>query len=437
MMITGTAGDDDLVGTEFIDDFYLGDGGDDIAHGLGGDDSFGFGDKFTGDDSVFGGSGFDTIHIIGAMGTIRIDGDTIDSVERLFFGDVSDYTLSMKNSAVADGKTLIVDAAALSIGHSLKLFASTELDGAYQVVSGADNDTIETGQGNDTILTAGGNDRVNAGFGKDTVSLGDGDDTVFFTGDGAFDHGDRVDGGLDGFVDTLHLSGDYSAGLTVTSKMIVNLGRVELQSGNDYNLDFSGANADLHFVGIDASELDAGDTLTFTGGDNKHVGFSVKGGAGADTITSGMGENNELKAGGGADTVIGNSNGDVFWYDEVTDSIGPAYDTAIGFNAAEDLVFVLFTGTGVPDAVDPMVKHGSLSTATFDADLEDEIGTAQLGEGNAVLYQAKHGTLEGVLFLIVDGNGEAGYQGGDDLVVRFDDGKHMADFDITNFGNFG
>jgi hypothetical protein len=42
-----------------------------------------------------------------------------------------------------------------------------------------------------------------------------------------------------------------------------------------------------------------------------------------------------------------------------------------------------------------------------------------------------------VLFVIVDGNGVAGYQADEDLVVRLDGAKHVGDFDLGNFGTPG
>jgi len=322
MMIMGTAGDDDLTGTGTADDFYLGDGGDDIAHGLAGDDSFAFGAEFTGHDSVFGGSGNDTVLIGGAAGTLHITGTTIDSVESLLLLDGSDYTLSMKNSAVDDGKTLVVDGGGLSIGHSLRLFASTELDGNYVAVGGADNDIFETGAGNDTIYGGDGTDAIQSGYGRDTINAGSGDDTIYFIGDGALGAGDRANGGGGSFADTLDLSGDYSAGLTITAKMLADIDIFKLEAGNDYTLDFSRANAGLFNLVLDGGALGASDVLNFTAAENKHVSFFVQGGAANDAIAVGTAVNNYLQGGGGADTLTGNTNVDVFSYVETADSGG-------------------------------------------------------------------------------------------------------------------
>jgi hypothetical protein len=66
--ITGTAGNDRLVGTRG-DDVICGLGGDDRIHGRGGDDAI-FGDA--GNDRIDGGAGKDTVY--GDDGDDRIDG---------------------------------------------------------------------------------------------------------------------------------------------------------------------------------------------------------------------------------------------------------------------------------------------------------------------------------------------------------------------------
>ncbi|HEY0113165.1 MAG TPA: bluetail domain-containing putative surface protein, partial [Allosphingosinicella sp.] len=60
---------------------------------------------------------------------------------------------------------------------------------------------------------------------------------------------------------------------------------------------------------------------------------------------------------------------------------------------------------------------GSLSTASFDSDLEAAMnGTLDASE--AVLFTANSGDLAGRLFLVVDENGVSGYQAGQDYVIE-------------------
>ena len=60
---------------------------------------------------------------------------------------------------------------------------------------------------------------------------------------------------------------------------------------------------------------------------------------------------------------------------------------------------------------------GSLSAASFDADLAAGLN-GFLGAGQAALFSATSGTMAGRLFAVIDGNGVAGYQAGEDLVIE-------------------
>ena len=104
MPIEGTAGNDDLTGTGVADDFLLFHGGDDIARGLGDNDSFAFGAAFTRDDQVFGGGGFDTILLSGDAGAIHVAGSTIESIEQIFLVDGADYELHMKDGKLVEAE---------------------------------------------------------------------------------------------------------------------------------------------------------------------------------------------------------------------------------------------------------------------------------------------------------------------------------------------
>ena len=67
-----------------------------------------------------------------------------------------------------------------------------------------------------------------------------------------------------------------------------------------------------------------------------------------------------------------------------------------------------------------MINTGTLSTASFDADLGAAVSGA-LGAGKAVLFTADAGSFAGRAFLVADGNGLAGYQAGEDYVIELID----------------
>src|SRR5262249_8371237 len=72
------------------------------------------------------------------------------------------------------------------------------------------------------------------------------------------------------------------------------------------------------------------------------------------------------------------------------------------------------------DQIDTQVVQGRLSVSDFNADLSHAINAAHLGAHDAVLFTPDSGTLSGETFLVVDLNGKAGYQAGQDLVIHLD-----------------
>ena len=75
---------------------------------------------------------------------------------------------------------------------------------------------------------------------------------------------------------------------------------------------------------------------------------------------------------------------------------------------------------GLPD---PIVVGGSLTHATFDVDLAALVGPDQLEVAHFVLVTADTGDLAGHTFLVIDANGEAGYQAGEDYVIELSAAK--------------
>ncbi len=69
--------------------------------------------------------------------------------------------------------------------------------------------------------------------------------------------------------------------------------------------------------------------------------------------------------------------------------------------------------------IDSAVSGGALNSGQFDSDLAAAIGSGQLQSDHAVLFTPDSGDYVGETFLIVDANGIAGYQAGQDLVIAF------------------
>jgi len=108
-----------------------------------------------------------------------------------------------------------------------------------------------------------------------------------------------------------------------------------------------------------------------------------------------------LRGGGGSD---------IFIYTGVADSTGANYDTIADFDPAADRIDL----PGAISGFGETVEGGTLSTATFNADLSAALGS--LGASQAAWFAPDQGELAGQIFLVVDGNGKAGYQAGEDYV---------------------
>jgi Ca2+-binding RTX toxin-like protein len=224
---------------------------------------------------------------------------------------------------------------------------------------------------------------------------------------------------FDARFDTLSLAGDFSAGFTL-SRIDAPLGQVSLQAGNDYALI-----SDDDFVGggtmmiIDGSKVGAGNHVMFDGSAETDGRISFVGSGGGDIVFGGAG-NDWLRGNGGADVLTGGAGADTFVYDKASESTGANYDILADFNPSVDKIDLRGTVSGFGAAV----QGGSLSDASFAHDLGAALGG--LGAGKAVVYAPNAGDLAGTIFLIVDGNGVAGYQDGEDYVFALP-GTTLAD----------
>lgn len=156
---------------------------------------------------------------------------------------------------------------------------------------------------------------------------------------------------------------------------------------------------------------------------------NISGGNGVDTI-SGGGGNDIVYGGNGKDVLNGGSGLDKFVYHNVAESTSAQFDTVTNFNFQEDR-FALDVKV---NKIDPAISSGALSSgAGFDAQLHAAVSTAHLHAGDAVLFTPSKGSFAGDTFLIVDANGKAGYQAGQDFVIRLDHAIHVASISTHDF----
>ena len=69
------------------------------------------------------------------------------------------------------------------------------------------------------------------------------------------------------------------------------------------------------------------------------------------------------------------------------------------------------------DALDRGIWHGALSASTFEADIAHALGD-KLTPGHGLFFTPDTGDFAGQAFLVVDANGQAGFQAGEDMVFE-------------------
>ena len=202
--------------------------------------------------------------------------------------------------------------------------------------------------------------------------------------------------------------------------------RVVLLAGSNYNLAVGNAGAG-HVLTISGEALGAANHLIFDGSGEKSGRFVISGGAGDDSLIAGHGAD-VLNGGGGADLLTGGAGADRFVYFSAAESTGAHHDTLLDFTFGEDVIDLPVTVQGL----DAAVTKGALSQSSFDADLSAALGGGVLEAGHALFFTPDSGGLAGHHFLVVDGNGEAGYQPGVDFVIELPT-LPPADFHGTGF----
>ncbi|MEG3179550.1 beta strand repeat-containing protein [Sphingomonas sp. LT1P40] len=385
----GTASDDTVGGTGNADVYDLSQGGDDSVSGGDGNDAFFFGAAFTGADRVNGGAGTnDQVALQGMYvggAALVLEAATLTGVEvvTLLGGGFNRYDITTVDGNVPAGGVLTFFGTNLGATNDFTFNGAAETDGAFRIYGGAGTDLLTGGGGNDG----------------------------FWFGPGRFNPAtDRIDGG--GGSDQLALDGVYD--LTLDGTVIQGIEAVTLQAraGNSYTLtaldNFVGAGETRIIWGLLVTNGMSIDVRAETDGH-----YRIFGSRGGDSIIGGAG-NDWMFGGEGGDLLAGAGGSDTFFYDAVSQSTGATFDTIVGFDPLTDRIDLPFALTGIAATV----TGGSLSLASFDTDLAALLGGGQLGVGQALMLTANAGGLAGNSFLVVDANGVAGYQAGEDYVIR-------------------
>ena len=402
------------------DTYFTGGPGKNLFYGGAGYDTVYFGNDFGSDDRLDGGAGSNALQILGDYSAgLTFSAAMLKNFQYMSVEPGYDYKLTMNDANVAAGQTLTVYASNLGATDSLIFNASHETDGSYYFYDGAGNDVLVGGAQADHLSGAnGGIDKLYGNGGDDRFQMG-----------ANMTAADRIDGGAGN--DEVDLSGDYSAGLMFKTGTMINVEDVFLAQGYSYKLTMSDDN------------VAAGKTLIITGGllsqtDTMIVNASAEtdghyyfgGGAGNDIIIGGQ-HGDTFHGGFGLDKMTAGNGNDTFVYDDVGESTGVTRDVITGYNALHDK-FDLPSGYSVA-AIDTALTTGTLSTGSFDANLGAAVDAAHLAAGDAVLFTPDAGTLAGHTFLVIDMNGTAGYQAGEDQVIQLESATHLASLATTDF----
>jgi len=331
-----------FTGGALSDTFTLGndDTPDNQIYGGGGDDTF----TFTAFGGVFvyfdGGSGNDTMALIGG-GADTLNMTSVETVKL----DDSNYNITEIDASVAPGATLTVDASALTASHSLTFKGSNESDGnfVFKFAGGfTASDSLTGGAGNDTLVL-NGDYSGSVGFGAatitsiETITVADGHSYQLISNDNNVGSGDT-------------LTVDGSA-LTGTNALIFN-GFAE----TDGHFAFTGGAGNDDFHGGAQS-----DTFDFTYG-GADTGF---GGGGNDTFSFGgtFDASDFVDGGGGSDTL--SLNGDYSTLTAMTLSNVGNIETLQLLGAANS--YNLAVSDGITGGSTLTVDASAASSLTFDA----------------------------------------------------------------------
>jgi Ca2+-binding RTX toxin-like protein len=190
---------------------------------------------------------------------------------------------------------------------------------------------------------------------------------------------------------------------------------------------------------VDATDLDSAHGATFDGSAVSNGGhFNIVGGAGGDTllggssddIINGGGGDDTITGGNGQDSLTGGLGSDTFVYAAPSESTSTSYDKIKDFDFSTDHFHL--SGYFV-NAIDTAVTTGALGPVAFDANLTAAVGSGQLAAHDAVLFTASSGSLSGHTYLVVDLNGTAGYQSGQDLVIEVTGYTNGGSFSTSTF----
>lgn len=149
-------------------------------------------------DTIIGGTGTSDVLTLtadnngtGAVITNVSKIETITIAKSTTAGYDAKVTMGDTNGIIAAGKTLVVNASALTAADEVFTFIGTnsETNGYLSITGGNGNDSIVGGGAADTISGGEGADTITGGLGADVMTGGAGNDTFVYLGNGTYETG--------------------------------------------------------------------------------------------------------------------------------------------------------------------------------------------------------------------------------------------------------
>jgi Ca2+-binding RTX toxin-like protein len=391
---TGTAGDDiarggggnDTLNGGNGNDVIAGEGGDDTINGGNDNDVIEFSGAAGGFDAVTGAAGSDTVLTTDSGTTVGLR--SIATVEAVTDGGFGPMLIRGNDAA----NTLNFSGALLTN------VVDIDVAGGNDTVTGTNaGEIVRGGAGADTLNTAAGDDTVSGGAGDDTINTNSGNDTIEFSGTG--DGFDAVTGGSEN--DRIRAMSDGT---------VIGLRSLASTTATATEVITANSHSDVHILGDGAAN-----TLNLSV--SNLVGIvDIDGGGGADTLTgsseadvflAGAGDDS-LTLGGGNDVVrvTGSSGGfDIIAGGAGTDQVqATAANTVVGLRSVATLESITANG------------HGNVSVRGNAAANVINLGAVGLNGIVEVDGDAGNDTLTGSggVDMIVGGAGNDGLNGGSD-----------------------
>jgi len=352
--------------------------------------------------SVAGGSGTDILNITAGTGTAtltKVSGVETINVLANATTPTQSATLAMGavDTLIGTGKTLKVDASALTSANFTFTGSTSETDGFLSVIGGGGNDTISGGNsGFDTLIGGAGNDTltVNNISATSVVQGGTGTDTLVVTGTSIASASSLL--GVTG-VEVLKLSGAINATFAsniASATGITTIATDQATSANTitFNPGFTDA-ANVDITGDtgnnDAIVNAANVSLTVTGNmSNLGSAVTVTGGTGTDVIslTSDAGTANLTKVTGVEQVNITGSNTGTVTLGGVDTVVASGKTLTIDASAASGAIS--FIGTGETNGF-LVMKGGSTGDRFVGGGAQD---TFTGGAGADVFVASTHGS---------------------------------------------